>query len=318
MSQALLAAAAGALGACLGSFLNVVIHRLPQDEPAARSLGGRSRCPGCGTPIRWHDNVPVLGWLMLRGKARCCGTRIAARYPLVELLTAVLFALLALYGPRPLWGGTPPGWLSGNLATFAFQAAFVAMLVASTFIDMAHRILPSAINYPGLVLGLIGAVVAPGLAGDPVAGRLTPAMASLLASALGALAGAGLTWTIRVVAQAFFRREAMGLGDVKFMAMIGAFVGWQGALLTFFLGCVLGAVVGIVHRWLTRDEMIPFGPFLAVGALLTLFWQKPILWFLFETWPAWQRESPTAPWLVAGAALLSLIALVMLVRRRAG
>jgi leader peptidase (prepilin peptidase)/N-methyltransferase len=321
MSMVMFEVGAAVLGACVGSFLNVVIHRLPQEDEAKRSLGGRSHCPHCGAQIAWHDNIPVLGWMLLRGKARCCKQRISVRYPLVELITALLFYLAAhvhRFGEPVFDSGLD--WT--NTAAVAFDAAFLAFLVASTFIDWDHRILPDALNYPFSVLGV---TVVPFVAHTQVQGyagtiseELTPAMNSWLASVLGLAAGYGLTWTIRTVAQFVFRKEAMGFGDVKFMAAIGAFLGWQGALLTFFLGCLTGAVGGLLHRMITRDTYVPFGPFLAAGAVLTLFAQQPILDFLFHTWPEWQRSSPTAIWYLSGSALLCIVLLVIVVRRGRG
>lgn len=317
MLQTFLVAATGALGACIGSFLNVVIHRLPQDDPAARSLAGRSRCPGCGKAIRWRHNLPVLGWVVLAGRARCCGMRISPRYPAVEALTALLFVALAVWGRfTPLAAGEAVVW--PNVLGWALQATFLALLVACSFIDMDHRILPDAMTKPGMALALLGSLLLPGLAGAFPDVRLSPALNSVLFSGAGIVAGAGATWLVRVVARIIFRKEAMGFGDVKFMGMIGGFVGWQGALLTFFLASLTGAVGGILHRWLTRDAYVPFGPFLALGAMLVLFWETAILRFLFETWPEWQQRSPSAPLLISAAALLSIVALVILVRRGRG
>jgi leader peptidase (prepilin peptidase)/N-methyltransferase len=238
------------------------------------------------------------------------------RYPLVEVSTALLFVALALagrYTPLVDTGGIVWQHVPG----FLFQAAFVAMLVASTCIDVAHRILPDAITKPGMALGIAGAFVVPGLAGRFEA-PISPAMSSVLYSACGAAVGMGATWLVRILARAAFRKEALGLGDVKFLGMIGAFVGWQGALLTFFLASLTGAVGGLVHRWLTKDAYVPFGPFLALGALLTLFFAGPILRFLFVTWPEWQYQSPMASWLLSAAAVLSILVLMILVRRGRG
>jgi leader peptidase (prepilin peptidase)/N-methyltransferase len=305
---------AAAFGACVGSFLNVVIHRLPQDDPRARSLGGRSRCPQCGAQIAWRDNVPVFGWLLLRGRARCCGKAISLRYPLVEALTAALFVALAVAQPHgPVTVAEAIDWTAA--LSFGFDAAFIAFLVACTFIDWDHRILPDALTIPFMIVGCtVVALAAPGHAGS-IATDLSPAMDSLLAALLGLGAGYGLTLAIRVGARAVFKKEAMGLGDVKFMGAIGAFLGWDGALLTFFLGCVVGAVGGMAHRVVTKDAYVPFGPFLAIGALITLFFKANVVTLLFETWPQFQRSSPMAMPLMLGAALLCVLALFLLVRR---
>jgi leader peptidase (prepilin peptidase)/N-methyltransferase len=317
MSQVMFEVGAAVVGACIGSFLNVVIHRLPQEDPARRSLGGRSRCPKCGAQIAWHDNLPIVGWLLLRGRARCCRQRISVRYPLVEALTAALF-FCAAHWPHsgsPFDEGAdfwPPMFAA------AFSMLFLAFLVASTFIDWDHRILPDALNIPCSVIGCtLVPFAAPGYAGS-LDGTISEGLDSLLASLCGFGTGFGLTWAIRAGARVVFRKEAMGFGDVKFMGAIGAFLGWDGALLSFFLGCVVGAVGGLLHRLATRDAYVPFGPFLAAGAVLTLFFKAELFEFLFHTWPDWQRSSPAATWLMAGSALVCIIALVAIVRRGRG
>jgi leader peptidase (prepilin peptidase)/N-methyltransferase len=322
MTMAVFEVGAALTGACVGSFLNVVIWRLPQQDPRRRSLGGRSHCPKCGKLIRWFDNIPVAGWLLLRGRARCCGSAISLRYPLVELLTALLFLALAIW-PHPSFGEPLSRTADGSLALhgeaaagFVLHAVFVSLLVASTFIDFDHQLLPDALTYPGMAIGLLGGLW-PGIAGtissDP---STSVALRSVLASIAGLLTGVGVTWGIRALGSLVFRREAMGLGDVKFLGMIGAFLGWQGALMSLFLGCVSGAVFGVAA--LVRGGValrIPFGPYLAFGALVTLFARDPIFGFLFETWPEWQQTSPSAPWLLLVVALFSLVALYVLVRR---
>ncbi|HLQ37054.1 MAG TPA: prepilin peptidase [Planctomycetota bacterium] len=310
---------AGAFGACIGSFLNVVVHRLPQEQPAARSLGGRSRCPHCGAAIRWRDNLPIASWLLLRGKARCCGKPITGRYLAVEALTAGLFVLLAAYPPHgPVVDGS--GAIAGaKLLALGLDLLFTALLVACSFIDLEHRILPDALTKPGMAIGVAGSFLYPALPGAFADGAdLPPALLGILSSITGLLCGFGITWLIRAGAGKLFGREAMGFGDVKFLGMIGAFLGWKGAMLTLLLGCVVGAVIGVGHRLLTREATIPFGPFLALGALLSLgFWQR-IESFLFETWPQWLRDVPAAPWILSVSALVSLLGLVVLVRRGRG
>jgi leader peptidase (prepilin peptidase)/N-methyltransferase len=315
---------AALLGACVGSFLNVVIYRLPHDDPAKRSLGGRSACPRCGSRIAWYWNLPVLGWLLLRGKASCCGGRIAWRYPLVELLTAGLFLLLALQQPwgavfRELANGDVT-WNHAALVAFAAQALFLSLLVANSFIDLDTQLLLDVLTKPGMALGLLFGLW-PGVAGvlteEP---GLPVALNTLLASLFGLLVGGGVIWAVRIVGSRIFRQEAMGFGDVKFLAMIGAFLGWRAALLTLLLGCVVGAAVGSLSALRGGAARIPFGPYLAIGAAIALFAEAPILHFVFHTWPAWQRSSAVAQWLLPVAALFCLFALLALVRRgrRAG
>ncbi|MEC7584893.1 MAG: A24 family peptidase [Planctomycetota bacterium] len=306
---------AALMGACVGSFLNVVIHRVPQEDPKQRSLGGRSHCPHCGEQIAWRDNIPLLGWLLLRGRGRCCGQAIGVRYPLVELATALLFVALWLWPPHGAW--LAPGTselLSERLIAGLFDAAFLSFLLASSCIDWDHRILPDVLTKPFMGVGVAASLVVTGYL-PPLDPTLTPMMNGLLSSLVGLGTGFGLTWLIQVGARAAFRKEAMGFGDVKFMGAIGAFLGWEGALLTFFLGSVVGAVGGLVHRFVTGDAYVPFGPFLAIGAVLTLFVREPILVFLFQTWPEWQRTDPMAPILVGVIALIGLLSLVFLVRR---
>jgi leader peptidase (prepilin peptidase)/N-methyltransferase len=309
---------AALLGACVGSFLNVVIWRLQQEEPAKRSLGGRSHCPNCGALIPYWFNVPVLGWLVLRGKAACCRKPISLRYPLVELLTAGLFFAIAACAQSSRLFALLPAGLPADaaaVATFILLLFFSASLVALSFIDFDTQLLPDALTKPGIAIG-VAAGLWPG-----VAGRITddttmsPAMSTLLASGAGALAGAGVTWGIRAIGSWAFRKEAMGLGDVKLMAMIGAFLGWQSALLTMFLGCVFGALCGGIGALCGGASRIPFGPYLALGAVVSLFLRDAIFTLLFTTWPEYQRTHAGAQWLLAVLATVSLVLLFVLVRR---
>ncbi|MCC6783209.1 MAG: prepilin peptidase [Planctomycetes bacterium] len=304
------------LGAVVGSFLNVVIHRLPVREQQ-RSRGARSACPHCGAPIPATLNLPIVSWLWLRGRARCCGARISARYPLVEALTAALFAMLAWLPPRP---GLVPSFAElGSLAAFAFvvRAFFLADLVANTFIDLEFRILPDRLTKPLMVVGPLSAVLAPELI-EPLPGfeSVAPSALALITSLFGMGVGFGVTWAVRTGARLWLRKEAMGFGDVKLMAGIGAFLGWQGALMTFFLGCVLGSIAGSLRLFFVRDPYVAFGPFLAAGAVISLFFHADGIEFLTETWPRWQAEHVSSPWLIAGLGLLAAGALLILLRRR--
>ncbi len=319
MVPAVFEVGAALFGACVGSFLNVVVWRLPQEDPARRSLGGRSHCPKCGVQIRWFDNVPVLGWLLLRGRARCCGNSISWRYPFVEALTGGLFFALWSWPPfGPVFVENASGTAvdSAAAAALGFHAVFVSLLVACTFIDFDTQLLPDVLTKPGMAVGVAGGLW-PGIAGVVADDPMTPvALRTVLASLLGLVAGGGITWVIRAAGTAVFRREAMGFGDVKFLAMIGAFLGWRAAMLSLFLGCIFGAAVGGVAA--VRGGLglrIPFGPWLALGAVVSLFFEVPILELFFVRWPEWQRTSPNAKWFLLVAALLSLSALFALVRR---
>jgi leader peptidase (prepilin peptidase)/N-methyltransferase len=255
-----------AFGAVVGSFLNVCIHRIPADESVIRP---RSRCPGCRTPIAWYDNVPIVSWLVLRARCRRCGERIAARYPLVEA-AAGLLAVLALVRMGPT---------SHAVAAFAFTAA----LLLITFIDLDHLFIPDEVSLPGIVIGLAVALL-PG--GIPIA------------DALGGVAlGGGVLWALAWTYERLTGIEGMGFGDVKLLAMIGAFVGWQGIPIVILIASVTGTGAGLFvifsrrgRRGLRRAQQvlgaravlpylrrrsrsteIPFGPFLALGAVVVLY-----------------------------------------------
>ena len=300
-----------ALGAIVGSFLNVVIYRLPRGEFFSR--GARCVCPACSAPIAWFDNLPLFGWLLLRGQARCCGARISVRYPFVEVLTALSFCLLWVVPPSHLLF-RDGSFAAPALLAFAFHAFFVANLIANTFIDFDHRILPDALTKPGMVAGcLYGLLVAAPGHQFAVPG-LGAAISGLLFSLAGLATGFGMTWLVRAGARLVFGKEAMGFGDVKLMGMIGAFLGWQDVLLTFFVGCVIGAVFGLVHRWLTGDAYISFGPFLAIGAAVSLFIASELKNALAAV-QRWQIESEHAPLVMVTVLVVAVFLLIVLVRR---
>ncbi len=246
----LLDAALLAFGLVIGSFLNVVIHRLPRGESIVRP---HSRCPACSTPIPAHRNIPVLSWLLLRGRCASCRAPISARYPIVEAATAFLFVAV--------------GRLDGWTPALPFHLAFVAAMVVVTLIDLDFQIIPNEITIPGVVIGLALA-----------------AMSRTLGAALvGAALGAGILWGIGALYLALRHVEGMGGGDVKFAAMLGAFLGWKGVLLTIFLSSFGGAVVGVAMMQLRgtgRQTRIPYGTFLAPAAVLVLFAGEPIVrWY---------------------------------------
>lgn len=243
--QAVLAAV---LGAIAGSFANVGIYRLPRRESVVHP---RSRCPACGHPIRSWDNIPVLSFLLLRGRCRDCGARISWRYPLVELGTAALFL-----GAWRVFGPT----LEGVRA-----ALFGLLLVMVIFVDLDHRIIPDRLTVPAVVLGLTLA-----LAEGP---RM------LLASVLAAAAAGGFFLLVAVAS-----RGGMGGGDIKLAAAMGAFLGWPAIAAALFVSFMLGGAVGIavlIAGLRGRKDAIPFGPFLAGGGLVGMFWGKLIIqWYL--------------------------------------
>jgi len=240
-------------GAVVGSFLNVCIRRIPQEESIVRP---GSHCPACKTPIRPYDNVPLLSFILLRGRCRACGEAIGLRYPLVELLTAVAFVALFVR--------------FGITIDFGVAAAFVAALIAISFIDLDHRIIPDVISLPGIVIGFVLALIG-----------LGPSWQDSLG---GILIGGGFLWA---VAEAYYRatgREGMGGGDIKLLAMVGAFLGWQSVLLVLLISSLTGSVVGGLLMFVRGEDSklpIPFGPFLAAGAVVALFWGDAVFaWYL--------------------------------------
>jgi leader peptidase (prepilin peptidase)/N-methyltransferase len=251
-----------ALGAMIGSFLNVVIHRVPREESI---VFPNSRCTSCGTAIRPYDNIPVVSYAVLRGRCRSCRAPISARYPAVELLVAVVFGLVF--------------WRAGLTLSLPFDLAFAAALVALVFIDAEHMILPDVITLPGVGLALVARALVPNLYGVGfLAGgamRDTPDWTVSLAGALlGALAGGGSLWLMGFLWERLRGVEAMGLGDVKMMFMVGAYLGWPLTVVTIFLAVLSGSVTGVSLMLWRRERdlqmLLPFGIFLGLGALTSL------------------------------------------------
>jgi leader peptidase (prepilin peptidase)/N-methyltransferase len=270
LPPAFIVAAVAVVGAVIGSFLNVVIHRVPREESIAFPA---SRCPSCGTAIRPYDNIPVISWAVLRGRCRACRAPISARYPAIELLTAVLFALTFVLH-------------SGWTLSLPFDLVFVSAVIALIFIDAEHMILPNAITYPGVVFALVARLVVPNLYGVEFLGGGTPAWLSSLGGALlGALVGGGFLWFVGLLWERLRGVEAMGLGDVKMMFMVGAFLGWPLTLLTIFVGVLTGSVAGVAAM-LRRGErdmqmLLPFGIFLGLGSLVSLLYGTQIInWYV--------------------------------------
>jgi leader peptidase (prepilin peptidase) / N-methyltransferase len=241
------------LGAVIGSFLNVCICRLPAGESIAYPA---SRCPHCQAAIRWYQNIPILSYLLLWGRCANCRCGISSRYPLVEALTGALFVLIFLsFGVQ--WA-TPVYWL------------FAAALVVVTFIDLDHQIIPDVISLPGIPIGFLAVFGVPWISWSD--------------SLLGILAGGGSLFLVAASYQLLTKKEGMGGGDIKLLAMIGAFLGWQAVLPVIFISSFIGSLVGVPLMLIKKADRrlaIPFGPFLALGALVYLLWGRMLLrWYL--------------------------------------
>lgn len=243
--------AAGLFGACIGSFLNVVIYRLPRGQSL---VSPPSSCPSCNQRLAWHDNVPVAGWLLLGGRCRTCRNRISPQYPIGEVVTALLFVLV-------VWL-TPPGPL------LVSRLLLVCILIVLFGIDLEHQILPNTITLPGIAIGvLLSAVTTPGLKD----------------SIIGVLVGGGILYAIAGAYYLWRREEGMGMGDVKMLAMIGAFLGWKAVLVTLVLSSFSGALIGVILMAAQRGNMkfaLPFGTFLSIGALVAMLVGDPLVnWY---------------------------------------
>ena len=249
-------------GAVIGSFLNVVIHRVPREESV---VFPNSRCPACGAAIKFYDNIPIFGYLALRGRCRNCRAPISARYPAVEALTAVLFGLTFAR--------------DGLTLALIPDLVFVAAIIALVFIDAEHMILPNVITYPGLALALLARALLPNLYGLSFLseGFLAdwPAwVVSFCGALIGAIVGGGSLWLVGQLWEKLRGVEAMGLGDVKMMFMVGAYLGWPLTLLTIFVGVLLGSFAGVgLMAWRREPDMqmmLPFGIFLGLGSIVSL------------------------------------------------
>ncbi|QEM70161.1 prepilin peptidase [Geobacter sp. FeAm09] len=242
-----------AFGLVIGSFLNVCISRLPRHESV---VFPPSHCPLCQYRIRWFDNIPLLSYLLLRGRCRGCGAHISLQYPLVELLNGLL--TLALF------------WRFGLSLSFVVLLLFCSALVVITFIDMEHQIIPDEISLPGIVIGFIFSFFLP--------------WQTWLGSLAGILLGGGSLLLVASCYQWLTGKEGMGGGDIKLLAMMGAFLGWKAVPFIIFASSLVGSVVGITIMLIQRKDSklaIPFGPYLAFGAVLYIFYGRQLIqWYL--------------------------------------
>lgn len=256
-------------GSIVGSFLNVCIHRMPLGESVIRP---RSYCPKCKKTILWYDNIPFLSYILLGGRCRYCKARISFQYFIVELLTASMFLIFYNH--------------FGLSFKFFYHTIFISALIIATFVDILRRIIPDEISLGGMVVGLILNSLR-GLSLQPVVLSLKPMLNSLL----GIIIGGGIIYLTGCLFDLVYFRllkkppiqgetESMGGGDVKLMAMIGAFLGWQRALITFFLAPFFGIIFGLINLIARKDHTIPYGPFLSLAAIISLFWSDKII-FLF-------------------------------------
>lgn len=268
-------------GLLIGSFLNVVIYRVPKRESV---VFPGSHCPACNVAIKPYDNIPVFSYAVLRGRCRSCRAGISAIYPAIELLVAVLYLAVFL---KVL--GQYPGMGDRFWPTLIADLLFVSLIVPLVFIDLRYKLLPNVITYPGFVIMLVMRVLAPDpwlLARTPkLYGGATPEWITALVGALiGAAVGGGSLWLVREAYYRFRHVEGMGLGDVKMMLMVGAFLGWQLTMLTIFMASLLGSVVGVLLITMRGGNMkmeIPFGVFLGPSAILALFVGQGLIdWYL--------------------------------------
>ena len=240
------------LGLVIGSFSNVCIYRLPRNESLVRP---GSHCPQCSKPIPFYDNIPIISYLLLKGKCRYCGQSIPPQYPIVELATGLFYlALYLFYGLQPI---------------AIVYMLLCTLLIIISFIDLRERIIPDVLSVPFIIIGF---------AFSFFLRNINP-----LDSLLGILAGGGSLLLIAIVGSKLFKKEAMGGGDIKLAAMLGAFLGWQLTLLSLFLGFFVGSVIGVLIMVTSKNknDVIPFGPFIALGAMISMFWGQAILhWYL--------------------------------------
>lgn len=250
-------------GACWGSFLNVCIYRIPAELSVIKP---RSRCPNCKTNLAWRDNVPIFGWLILRGRCRYCREPISGRYPSVELLTAILFTLVWLRFPYDIL--LAPYWV------------MVFGLLLGTFVDLDEMWLPDRCTIGGMIIGPVFSFLIPSMQG------VTAPMDGLIHSVIGLAFGFGLFWGISALGRWMLKKEAMGFGDVKLMGALGAFLGLESVIFITFVSSLLGAVIGVTFIALGKQDVqskIPFGPYIALAAILWMLGGSG-LWDAYMSW----------------------------------
>jgi leader peptidase (prepilin peptidase) / N-methyltransferase len=261
------------LGVSVGSFLNVCIYRIPREESIVTP---RSHCPHCGSFIPWYLNIPVLSWCFLRGKCASCKGPISVRYTLVELLTATLFLMVYLQCFQP---GALLMQPIGQPWIVPIYWLFISGLVLGTFVDFEHYILPDSVTIGGMVVGPVLCTLVPELQGQELWWK------GLLHSTLGLAIGFCSLFGIAWIGEKIFKKEAMGFGDVKLLGAIGAFLGWKAVLFTIVASSLLGSIVGltlIALRRAERQSEIPFGPYIAAGALIWVFYGPSLVTLYFK------------------------------------
>jgi leader peptidase (prepilin peptidase) / N-methyltransferase len=308
-------------GSIIGSFLNVCIYRIPQRDDfwgSLQQLWNRpSQCRRCRSHIRWQHNIPIFGWIALRGRCRDCRAWISPRYPLIELLNGVLFVLVYYceigwgitlplkdgclwtpIGPETIPGVGPLSPVAFAHLRYAFHMVLIEALVVATFIDFDLWIIPDGVTLPAMLVGFVGNTVIGRVHLVPAWVEQTsifagappdvprwfsqhPHLHGLLVAVAGFIVGGGIVWIVRILGQWALRQEAMGFGDVVLMAMIGSFIGWQASVIVFFLAPVMAILVVLVRLMISPDRAIPYGPYLSLATLATLLGWRHI-WELSE------------------------------------
>ncbi len=246
-------------GSIVGSFLNVCIYRMPKNESIVKPT---SHCPNCKKPIDWYDNIPMVSFLLLAAKCRNCKTKISIRYFIVELLTASLILFLFIQ-------------FGMSIKFFVYSVLFCALIVAS-FIDLEYQIIPDEISVGAIILGVLVNVFYPNFNG------LLDFKQALIFSGKGILVGGGTLYLTGIIGDIIFKKESMGGGDIKLLAGIGAFLGWQIALFVFFGAPIFGAIVGLIVKIKKKISIIPYGPFISLSTFLAVFWGQQIVVWIFK------------------------------------